>query len=432
MMEDPAIARLGLAQGKLLNQVAVVTGGGRGIGRETARALSWLGARVVIAELSDEGAETESWIKSLGGAALFIKTDVSSAEGVEALVRKTREAFGPAEILINNAALCPVSPVLEMTADLWDRVQAVNLRGTFLTCKAFLPDMLARGRGTIVNLISAEAMPGLAAYIASKQGITGFSQSLALEVGERGVRVVAFGPGMVDTPAIRAVAPDLAPRLGFTVEQFLHASLHPAYDGLMPAEHAGAAAAYLAAELAGEFHGETVTGYEVLERAGLIQPARMPDETGAPAGIATPPAGGGEPDLARLIARGRRLREIVAGIEADFAKLPAFVRPMARAGFKGRAGQSLQDWARTAAGLAGILERAAGGEAAAQAELRVSSPRLTGLLGKLIVYLQGVPAETARFTKDAEFLREVKCRTDEQAAEVRALVKDLERISARE
>jgi len=131
--------------------------------------------------------------------------------------------------------------------------------------------MLARKRGVILNMISAEAMPGLSAYIASKGGITGFSQSLALEVEGQGVRVIPFGPGMVDTPGIRNVAPELAPQLGIRTEQFLPMPLHPAFDGLMPAAYAGAATAYLVAKLADEFHGKIVTGYEVLERAGVIE-----------------------------------------------------------------------------------------------------------------------------------------------------------------
>ncbi len=272
------ISNTDLSRATLAGQAAVVTGAGRGIGRETARALAWLGARVVVAELNEVlGTETRQIIASEGGEALFIRTDVSDAESVAGLARQVHTAFGIVSILVNNAIYICETPVAEMSIEDWDRTLAVNLRGTFLTCRTFLPEMLAKKHGVIVNMISTDAMPGLSAYIASKQGITGFSQSLALEVSGQGVSVIPFGPGMVDTPGIRSVAEGLAPRLGMSPEQFLSIPLHPAFDGLMPAEYAGAATAYLIAALAEEFHGEMVTGYDVLERAGLIQSASAPN-----------------------------------------------------------------------------------------------------------------------------------------------------------
>jgi NAD(P)-dependent dehydrogenase (short-subunit alcohol dehydrogenase family) len=265
------LARAGLSRNSLSGQVAVVTGAGRGIGRESARALAWLGVKVVIAELNDVlGTDAREHIVKDGGEALFIHTDISKAESVAALARETHKSFRTVDILVNNASLCPAVSVVDMDVELWDDVMGVNLRGTFLTCKTFLPEMLAKKHGVIVNMISTQAMPGLAAYIATRQGIVAFSQSLALEVEGQGVSVIPYGPGMVDTPAIRNVAPQLAPRLGIAQEPFLNMSVHPAFEGLMPAEYAGAAMAYLVAKLATEFHGEMVTGYEVLERAGVI------------------------------------------------------------------------------------------------------------------------------------------------------------------
>jgi len=266
------LARARLSRNTLSGQVAVVTGAGRGIGRESARALAWLGAKVVIAELNNVlGTETRELIHKDAGEALFIHTDVSDTESVTALAAETHKSFRTVDILVNNAILCPAVSVVDMDVELWDEVVAVNLRGAFLTCKTFLPEMLAKKHGTIVNMISTEAMPGLSAYIATKQGVAAFSQSLALEVEGQGVYVIPFGPGMVDTPGIRNVASKLAPRLGMSAEQFLGVSLHPAFEGLMPVEYAGVATTYLIAKLADEFHGETVTGYGVLERAGVIR-----------------------------------------------------------------------------------------------------------------------------------------------------------------
>jgi NAD(P)-dependent dehydrogenase (short-subunit alcohol dehydrogenase family) len=416
------LTRAGLSQNTLRGQVAVVTGAGRGIGREAARALAWLGAKVVIAELNDVlGTETRELIQRDGGEALFIHTDVSDAESVTALAAETHRAFRTVDILVNNAILCPAVSVIEMDVKLWNDVLAVNLSGTFLTCKTFLPEMLAKKHGAIVNMVSTEAMPGLSAYIATKQGITGFSQSLALELEGQGVHVIPFGPGMVDTPGIRNVAPNLAPRLGMSAEQFLGVSLHPAFDGLMPVEYAGAATAYLIAKLAEEFHGETVTGYEVLERAGVL---RSP---GAARQVqASSEAGAGsvvsEDMTSAVHSLCGQFAEMIANTEADFNQLPAFVRPIARSGFKGKSGQSIQDWARMAASL---------GELAKSPEtLQAGLASLISLFEKLVSYYQGVPAETARFTKDPEMLQSVVRISQERIALVRRLEAQLEKAAA--
>lgn len=416
------VTRLDLASDVLRDQVAIVTGAGRGIGREVARALAWLGARVIIAEISEQGCETEEIIRQSSGAAHFVQCDVSDEASVAALIDRARQIYGPIDLLINNAAHIPVASVVEMDAALWDRVMAVNLRGTFLLCKACLPDMLARSHGVIVNMVSTDAMPGLAAYIASKQGIAGFSQSLAAEVGPQGIRVIAFGPGMVDTPGIRSVSADLAPRLGMTPDQFLSVPLHPAYDGLMPSEDAGAATAYLIARLADEYHGEIVNGYQVLERAGYL-PAST---ASTPIDSAASPTANA--DLSTLIALCTQLQTVIAQTVAEFDKLPIFVRPMARNGFKSKAGQSLNDWTRTADQLTAALKNIQRGEAAAAQRLRADLPRLIDLFHKLITYYHGVPAETARFTKDAEFLRQVAQQTAEREALIQSISAALSQV----
>ncbi|HUV89810.1 MAG TPA: SDR family NAD(P)-dependent oxidoreductase, partial [Anaerolineae bacterium] len=148
MDAQPTISGTGdLTHTSLAGQVAVVTGAGQGIGRAIAVTFANLGASVVVAEISAAGQETERAIHQIGGQALFVQTDVSSQASVEELARRVQEAFGPVDILINNAIISPVASVAEMDVALWDRVMAVNLRGTFLTCKAFLPGMLERKRG---------------------------------------------------------------------------------------------------------------------------------------------------------------------------------------------------------------------------------------------------------------------------------------------
>lgn len=385
------------------DQVIVITGAGRGIGYQAARAFALLGGRVVLAELSPDGAVAEQTICEEGGIARFIQTDVSNEASVVQLLDDVHQAFGPVDILINNAIYIQQANVLDMPADTWDRTMSVNLRGTYLTCRAVLPEMLAKNKGLIINMTSTDAMPGLSAYIASKAGITAFSQSLALELEGTGVRVIPFGPGMVDTPGIRGVAAGLAPQLGLTEGQLLNLSLHADYEGLMPAEHAGAATAYLAAQLADEFHGQVVTGYEILERAGLLAQSIDPL-----LGLSLSESAQ-EANTQALLSK---LSAILAETEAEFGQLPVFVRPMAKAGFKSKSGKSLQDWQRLVSGLLN-------GDAA-------FPPNMAEWLNALAKYYREAPQETARFTKDADTLQMVAETARSRLATIAALIANIE------
>ncbi len=181
--------------------------------------------------------------------------------------------------------------------------------------------------------------------------------------------------------------------------------MHPAYAGLMPAADAGAAIAYLVARLAGEHHGEVVDGYTVLERAGYL---KAPAVVTAAARTAPAPATAGD----RACALAVELAAMIAETQAMLGRLPVFVRPLARSGFRGKAGQSIEAWARTAEELRARLERVEAGDAGARAELAAGLPQVAGLLERLAVYFQEEPAEAARFTRDEAFLR--------QAAEIAA------------
>ena len=429
--QENLLESIGLQPGMLAGQVALITGGGQGIGREIAAALANLGAGVAVAELAASGQDTVKQIRDAGGTAVFVRTDVSQEKDVAHLAEAVRKDLGAVDILINNAIRCPVARVVEMDLATWDQVVAVNLRGAFLTCKAFLPDMIARKHGTILNMISTDAMPGLSAYIATKQGLSGFSQSLAAEVGGEGVHVVAFAPGMVDTPGIRGVAERLAPLLGMTAEAFLHVSLHAAYEGLMPAAHAAAAAAYLVVNCAGEFHGEVVNGYEILERAGLLQMKGPEVPPEAPGGVQPEDHAEAESinldsaeKTSRALALSRQLQAILDETGSEFNQLPVFIRPMARSGFKSKAGLRLQDWQRLVESLTAQLSRMETGEPGDNTTV----PRVEEFLEKLSVYYQGVPAETARFTRDADFLEEIAQRTAQRVSAIHSLARILKEI----
>ncbi|MGA7640309.1 MAG: SDR family NAD(P)-dependent oxidoreductase [Candidatus Acidiferrales bacterium] len=187
----------------LMGQVAVVTGGGRGIGRGIARKFAAAGASVVVtARTEKEIAQVSSDIREKGGQAAFVVADVSRESDCEKIVNQARQAFGAIHILVNNAGtLGPVQPVENLDPVAWDEVITVNLRGPFLFSRLVLPEMYQRRSGSILNIttIAAKAAFQLnAAYAASKAGLMGLTRTLAAEGARKGVRVNALSPGPVD------------------------------------------------------------------------------------------------------------------------------------------------------------------------------------------------------------------------------------------
>ena len=189
---------------KLAGQVAVVTGAGRGIGRAVAVALARAGAAVALAARS--AAELDAVareIRQAGGRALAVPTDVRQEEAVEALARQAVAEWQRIDVLVNAAGVATFAPVTDSKLDDWDQALAVNLRGAVLCCRAVLPVMIARRRGTIINVgsvVTSRSLTGSAAYTASKYGLLGFSRVLAEEMRPHGVRVGVLSAGATDTP----------------------------------------------------------------------------------------------------------------------------------------------------------------------------------------------------------------------------------------
>ncbi len=186
----------------LKGQVAIVTGGGRGIGRAIARRFASEGAAVVVsARTETEIKQVADEIERAGGKAAAVTADVGQEADCEKIVAAARSAFGAVHILVNNAAIYgPVQPVEKWSARDWDDVMAVNLRGPMLLSKLVLPEMYARGSGSILNIstVGAKAAFALsAAYTASKAGLIGLTRVLAAESARRGVRANAICPGPV-------------------------------------------------------------------------------------------------------------------------------------------------------------------------------------------------------------------------------------------
>lgn len=191
-------------------RTAIVTGGASGIGEAISRRLAADGVLVAVFDRDGAAAEeTAAAIEKDGGRAVGLAVDVTDRAAVDAAVARVGELLGRPVILVNSAGITAFGPSLEVSAELWDRVLAVNLTGTFACCQAVLPGMVEEGWGRIVNISSSSVhsgSPGMAAYVASKSGVLGLTKVLALEFAKKGVTVNTIPPGFIDSPMLRDTA----------------------------------------------------------------------------------------------------------------------------------------------------------------------------------------------------------------------------------
>lgn len=201
---------------RLKHRVAIVTGGARGLGKTFSLALAAEDAFLVVADILEEAAaETALEIKNKGGSAIALKTDVTSEEETEAMVRETIHHFSRIDVLINNAALVygvGRKPFAEIPVPEWDRMMSVSLKGSFLCAKAVFPQMKKQNKGKIINISSETAFTGSRGflhYVTSKGGLISFTRALAAEIGRFGICVNAIAPGFTDTEAARTITDDI-------------------------------------------------------------------------------------------------------------------------------------------------------------------------------------------------------------------------------
>ena len=200
---------------QLKDKVAIITGARRGMGRTHALALVEEGAKVVVSDISLEDCQkVVDEIKSAGGEAMAIKCDVTKKQEVEKMIKDTLDKFGKIDILVNNAGIAEFKAFLEMTEEEWDRTLDINLKGYFLCAQACAKEMAKQKSGAIINISSiAMGQVGvgfsqIAHYCASKGGIAGMTEALAVELAPYNIRVNAIAPGIIETPMIDSIKQD--------------------------------------------------------------------------------------------------------------------------------------------------------------------------------------------------------------------------------
>jgi len=201
--------------GRLERKVAIVTGSGSGIGKASAILFAKEGAKVVVADWSEEwGEETVSAIKADGGEAIFVKTDVSSEEAIKNMIKTAVDTYGKLDVLFNNAGILEIEdvPITECKAENFDKVISINLRSVYLGIKHAIPEMLKIGGGSIVNTASGAARDGwphIPAYSAAKGGITGLARQVAADFTSKNIRInclLLSPPGTYQDPPVRKSA----------------------------------------------------------------------------------------------------------------------------------------------------------------------------------------------------------------------------------
>lgn len=424
-----------LRRDSLAGRVAVVTGAGGGIGYEAARSLTWLGCKVVVAEIDPRNGRraAERLNSEFGpGVALFVRTDVGDEGSVRNLARRAERAFGPVGVVVNNATVAPLGAVKDVDIRAWDASYRVNLRGPALLARALIPGMIARNRGVFACVLST-GLAYMGAYESLKAPQVHLATTLSEELEGTEVAVFAIGPGFVPTQTALSSIPRLAALMGKSESQLR--AVVSAYE--LPVEAAGAGFA-APVGMASCYRGQEISSVQALADAGISLPSsehpfeRPPTK---PSSSGHPPLGHPAPEY-RDVARAapepttdrrdlspeqfeqasalcRSVRTTLAEQSAGWKDRPVFERQWLVRAFRQQASMSVDEWLR-------VLE---------QLELALQN-RDAGAVARIGAPLDRLAAYYAHLHKMAEGYVKDPLQRDEQLRIVRGWQAEVERLRA--
>jgi NAD(P)-dependent dehydrogenase (short-subunit alcohol dehydrogenase family) len=341
------ISQLGLAPNTLQGETILITGAGGGIGYEAARALLWLGANVVIAEIDQQnGRRAEVTLEQEFGKdrVLFVQTDVGEEASVQNLYNLSVIAFGKVDAVINNATIAVLGEVKDVPIEEWDRSYRVNLRGPVLMARTVLPDMIQRDHG-VFACVSSTGTAFLGGYETFKAAQVHLANTLDAELEGTNVIAYTIGPGLVPTQTASKAIARLAPQMGMNVEQFFEMNK----AAVLSVEEAGAGFA-VSVVFAGKFRGPEISSMQALKAADLNFGAENAERGTDQINIQ-------EGAQARALCEAVRLT--LKGQSEDWKRRSLFERQWVIRDFRKTAGMPVEEWLETLRQLEESLQRGA-------------------------------------------------------------------------